>query len=226
MNIFERTEGILGKVESAHLKRTQQEFFELAYSIRKQLGRQAYLLDRYLFDLLNAIGQTLAHDAADRGFGNAWELSSLCKEIIGREESSKEHPFYEKAKYYIEEHPLSLQEQETKLDFYLAALADDFLAYMAPFYFENRKDVIQDELDIVCLRDLYRKNSTIIGSEEQMEKLNLLIRQRFMVTTTMASFVQGATNSLLHSLTFRDMETHKTVIQLILEEMDNPEDMP
>ena len=54
-----------------------------------------------------------------------------------------------------------------------------------------------------------------------MEKLNLLIRQRFQMTTAIAGFLQGVTNSLLYALTERDTETNKTVLQLWLEQ---PED--
>lgn len=54
-----------------------------------------------------------------------------------------------------------------------------------------------------------------------MEKLNLLIRQRFQVTTAMSGFLQGVTNSLLYELTERDTETNKTVLQLWL---DGPEE--
>ena len=52
-----------------------------------------------------------------------------------------------------------------------------------------------------------------------MEKLNMLIRQRFMITTAMAKFAQGITNSMLYALTYRDVETNKPIIQIILEDM-------
>ena len=53
-----------------------------------------------------------------------------------------------------------------------------------------------------------------------MERLNLLIRQRFQVTNAMAGFLQGVTNSLLYALTERDTETNRTALQLWL---DGPE---
>ncbi len=67
-------------------------------------------------------------------------------------------------------------------------------------------------MDIVDLRDLYRKIGALLGSNNPMEK-----RQRFMITTSMADLAQGLTNSLLLSLTWRDIETNKSVLQLMLE---------
>lgn len=219
MNIFEKDEGVLGKVEYSHLKRTKGEFFETAHSIRRQLGKQAYLLDKYLFDLLNAITETLAHDASSSGFESDIDLYHLCEEIINKNEKSKDHSFYPTEKSFIDEHPLSFQEMITSMNFYLAQLYDDFLEYIAPLFFDECKLIMRRQIDLVYSRDLYRQINTIIGGEEQMEKLNMLIRQRFMITTAMAKFAQSMTNSMLYALTYRDVETNKPIIQIILEDM-------
>lgn len=67
------------------------------------------------------------------------------------------------------------------------------------------------------MRDLYRKVSAILGSEEPLEQINLLLRQRFMLVTPMAAFLQGLTNDLLYSLTNRDIETGRRAVQLRFE---------
>lgn len=69
-------------------------------------------------------------------------------------------------------------------------------------------------MDMIESRDLYKKISTLIGGEEKMEQLNLLIRQRFMFVPAMTAFLQGETNDLLYALTHRDIETGQTVLQL------------
>jgi len=64
--------------------------------------------------------------------------------------------------------------RQTTLDVYCIALIGDYLEYAAQvFAKEQRKASV---FDIVCLRDLYRKISAIIGGEEQLERLNLLIQ--------------------------------------------------
>lgn len=76
---------------------------------------------------------------------------------------------------------------------------------------------MQGTLDIVRLRDLYRTICALLGGEDELARLNLLIRQRLLMVTTMSDFLQGLTNDLLYSLTGRDVETGKRVVQIRLE---------
>ena len=149
------------------------------------------------------------------------ELTGLCSRISLGESVNAKHPLYEKVKTYITEHPLPYQEHQTKMNVLYIALMDDFLDYAIPKFMEEQKNEIREELDIVYLHDLYRQITAILGSENQMEELNLLIRQRFQIVTVMQSFIQGITNSLLYSLIERDVETGKTGLQLWL---DRPEE--
>ena len=211
MNIYYDYEGILGKPQQAHLRNTLEEILKLARAIRNQLGRRGYLLDKYLHDLLTALNSKLAYDAADSGFQITSELLHLCNKLT-RGEPVKE---------YIGSHPLPYQEHVTKVNLYCIGLADTFLGYAISAFIDEGTEAIRRGIDIVALHDRYRKISSILGNEDQMEKLNLLIRQRFQVTTAMAGFLQGVTNSLLYALTERDTETNKTVLQLWL---DGPEE--
>jgi hypothetical protein len=54
-----------------------------------------------------------------------------------------------------------------------------------------------------------------------MEHLNLLFCQRFLIVKAMDIFLQKMANRLLHSLTWRDRETLKQVLQLLLDEALN-----
>ena len=49
-----------------------------------------------------------------------------------------------------------------------------------------------------------------------MERLNLLIRQRFLLVSPMAAFLQGLTTDLLLNLTCRDPESSKQLFQLVI----------
>lgn len=217
MNIYYDYEGILGNSQQARLRNTLEDIFELARAIRKQLGKQGYLLDKYLHDLLTAINSTLAYEAADSGFQLTGKLLRFCNKLTRGEPVEKEHPLYEPVKEYIDDHPLPYQENTTKVNLYCIGLADAFLGYAIPAFIHDGKDAIRREVDIVALHDRYRKISSILGNEDQMEKLNLLIHQRFQVTTAMAGFLQGVTNSLLYALIERDVETGKTGLQLWLD---------
>ena len=98
MNIFYDYEGILGKPQQAHLRNTLEEILKLARAIRNQLGKQGYLLDKYLHDLLTSLNSKLAYDAADSGFQITGELLHLCNKLTRGEPVEKEHPLYEPGK--------------------------------------------------------------------------------------------------------------------------------
>lgn len=129
----------------------------------------------------------------------------------------KAHPLYEPVEEYIDTHPLPYQEHVTKVNLYCIGLVDAFLGYAVPAFIDEGTEAIRREVDIIALHDRYRQISNLLGSEDQMEKLNLLIRQRFQVTTAMAGFLQGVMNSLLYELAERDTETNKTILQLWLD---------
>lgn len=218
MNTFYEYEDIFGKAEPAHLNRALQEFSELAVGTRRRLGRQAYLLDEYISLILEGANATLLHSAAESGFGASAELRQLCLGIMDGKTDCAEHPLYEKAMAYIAGHPLAYQERHTKLNLYCIALAGDYLEYAVGEYTRQQKESLQLVLDVVHLRDLYRKIGAIIGGEDALEQLNLLLRQRFMLVTPMAAFLQGLTNDLLYALTSRDIETSRLTVQLWLEQ--------
>jgi len=219
MNIFEHTRDIVGNLDVGYLRRTQQEFFELARLIRVRLGNKSYLLDKYVYDLLSAINETLAYDAADRGFLCSGELRGICADILNGEGNRTDHPFYETAKQYINDHPLTFQERTTQVDIYCTMLSCNFMEFAAPLFYEDCRDTTGAVMDIIFLRELYCKISSVVG-EELMEQLNVLIRQRFLIAAPMFCFAQGMTNDLLYSLQWRDIETNKTALQLMLETAD------
>ncbi|MBP1736931.1 MAG: hypothetical protein H6Q60_812 [Oscillospiraceae bacterium] len=218
MNIFYDYEDIFGRAETAHLNRSFTELFEFAAGIRCRLGKQAYLIDEYISLMLEGANATLVHSAAEDGFATSAELRRLCRETMNGKPDCAGHPLYEKARAYISEHPLPFQERVTRQNLYCVALAGDYLEYAAGNYRQEQKELLQNTLDIVHLRDLYRTVSGILGNESELERLNLLLRQRFLVVTPMSVFLQGLTNDLLYSLISRDMETGKRAAQLWLEE--------
>lgn len=213
-----RVRGHFGRAETAHLNRTFTEFCELAAGIRLKLGKQVYLLDEYISLLLEGAGATLAQSAAEDGFAASSELRRLCRDMMDSKTGCVGHPLNESFQAHISEHPLPYQERATSQNLYCVALAGDYLEYAAGKYRQEQKELLQKTLDIVHLRDLYRKISAILGSEDELERLNLLLRQRFLIVMPMSAFLQGLTNDLFYTLTSRDMETGRLAIQLFLEQ--------
>lgn len=218
MNIFENESGILGSASVDNLKRSFKEFFKQATEMRKKLGKQGYLLDKYLSYLFEATNGILAYEAATEGFETESALSSLCVEILKGDTKSKDHPFYEQVKDLIDTHPLKYQESFTELSLYDVMLSCSYLESVYEQYYTDLIADIRAFLDIVDLNDLYKKICEALGGEQEMELLNLLFCQRFLIVKAMDVFLQGMTNQILYSLTYRDRETSKQVFQLLLDE--------
>ncbi len=218
MNIFENESGILGSASGDNLKRSFNEFLQQASEIRIRLGKQKYLLDKYLSYLFEATNGILAYEAASEGLETESTLSSLCSEILKGDAKSKDHPFYEQIKAFIDAHPLQYQESFTKLSLYDLMLSDSYLEFVYKQYYTDLVDDIKAFLDIVDLNSLYNKICDTLGGEKEMEHLNLLFCERFLIVKAMDIFLQGMTNQLLYSLTYRDRETSKQIFQLLLDE--------
>lgn len=221
MNTFENESGILGSTSVDNLKQSFQEFLQQATEIRTRLGKQGYLLDKYLSYLFEATNGILAYEAATEGFETVTTMNSLCVEILEGEVKSKEHPFYEQVKAFIDAHPLKYQERFTRLSLYDAMLSYNYMEAVYEQYYTDLVADIREFLDIVDLNDLYNKICEALGGEMEMEQLNLLFCQRFLIAKAMDIFLQGMTNQLLYSLTYRDRETSKQVFQLLLDEAFN-----
>jgi len=218
MNIFENESGILGSASVESLKQSFRDFFKQATEMRKRLGKQGYLLDKYLSYLFEATNGILAYEAATEGFETESTLNSLCGEILKGETKSNDHLFYEQVKAFIDAHPLKYQESFTNLSLYDVMLSCSYLESIYDQYYTDLVADIRALLDIVDLNDLYNKICEALGGEQEMEHLNLLFCQRFLIVKAMDIFLQGMTNQLLYSLTYRDRETSKQAFQLLLDE--------
>ena len=218
MNIFENESGILGSASVDNLKRSFKEFLRQATEIRIRLGKQRYLLDKYLSYLFEATNGILAYEAAFEGFETESTLNSLCNEILRGDAKNNDHPFYEQVKAFIDAHPLKYQESFTKESLYSLMLSCNFLEPLCEQYHTNIAADIRASLDIIDLNNLYNRICEALGGEKEMEHLNLLFCQRFLIAKAMDIFLQGMTNQLLYSLTYRDRETSKLVFQLLLDE--------
>lgn len=219
MNAFDSMEGILGNTRAQHLNRIFTEFLDQSRLIRDKLGKQAYLFDQYLSLLLEATNSKLAYDAAREGFDGEAPMFAMCLEILRHKPKGTENSIYDTMKFYIDDNPLPYQEEETKRAVCCSMLSGKLLESALTLFREELTDRFREAVDIVDLRDLYRKICAIIGGEDEMEKLHLLFRQRFLIATPVAIFMQGATNQLISALLHRDMETSKQVFQLILDAM-------
>ncbi|MBZ0098597.1 MAG: hypothetical protein K8F30_05910, partial [Taibaiella sp.] len=162
---------------------------------------------------------TLAYEAASEGFETASQLQELCFDVMDGSNVHKEHPFYQTVKKSFDGRADPHQEKFTAMSLHCVYLADTFLEHATKLFLEEQDEKLNSVLDDVKLCELYKKISCLIG-EELMEKLNLILKQRFFIVSAVASFIQGLTNDLLLCLTERDDETNKQIFQLLMDDLE------
>lgn len=213
MNIFKKMDHFVREAYGISKQATVKNILELAGGIKKRLDNKGYLMDKYLSLILEAANQTLCYEAATDGFESGSDLRRLCTALLNNDDA-EDLPFYKKAKELIDEHPIDLQEKSTKVDIYFCLLADEYLDSISEETIEEWVYKVSEKLDVIYLNELYKTISAVVG-EDDMEQLNLLIRQRFFRVLPMEAFAQGFTNDLLYCLNHRDVETGKLVWELM-----------
>lgn len=219
MNIFKEKRSLIGDAPLERLHKDSDGFWQQASAIRKQLGTRGYLLDEYLSILFESISPLIPSDASDEGFSGISGQQKLFREILSGKTDSQSHPLFEKAKDCVDSLPLSYQEPFTKTYIYCALLEKDILSFAVNQYLDWKEDAFDEALDMPKFNRLYRNICDLLGSEKDMDSLNILFRDRFMAVTNMMSFIQGFSNDLMFLLTYKDMETGRKIFQLILDHM-------
>lgn len=217
MNIFENEVFTFGNLSTQKLKLTYDEFFKQAFDIRAKLGQHSYLLDKYLSYLFEGINEILVFSAGESGFDATNEFDKLCYEALDGDLSDNDHPFSEHIKKYIKENSLPFLEPQTNASIIHCALANEFAEYAIQKYSRSLRFEIGKLFDICGLSDLYNQICKLLGGKELMQNLNELLKERFLIVSSISAFTQGLTNQLLYCLTYRDAQTSKQVFQLMLD---------
>ena len=207
---------LVGELTSADMRHSFEKLLIQAKEIRKQLGERKALLDRYLSCLLESARSAYADVASEDGVETAQILRFICTDIILGKERFINYPFYQNAKSYIESHPIDCEDTLTKGALYAIALTHDYLEAEGNRFLHEQDQQLKSSLDRVDLKELYRQICDIIGGEAGMKTLDRLFRQRFLIITSLAGFLQGMAGDLMFELTYRDRETSKQVFQLLL----------
>ena len=220
VNRFKDAKEMLGEVNVKELGVTFVEFIELARLIRNKLGCRKYLLDRYLLDLLEAASGISPMDLAEAGEDAAERLRKLCRQAVRKDEAVRETLIGEQIQAYVEAHPSAYFEKCTKQESYVADLSDLYLEHAAQRYLEEQENELLFRYDPHGGDELYQTIVRLIGGENDMERLNALFAERFLRVKPMDLYIQEYTQEFLYSLLYRDMQTDRTVLQILLDRQE------
>lgn len=209
---------LIGSLKPENMRRSFEAFFMQAKDIRQQLSEEKALLDRYLSCLLESASHAFADTASEDGSEAARMLGFLCADIVLEKGKYKRHPFYQRAKSYIESHPINCEDTSTKSTLYTIALTHDYLEAECEKLLKAQDEWTARTLTHTDLNALYRQICDVIGNEAGMKNLDRLFRERFLIATSLECFLQGMSSTLMYVLTKKDSETSKQVFQFLLDD--------
>lgn len=225
MNVFKETKNILGEVNAKELGVAFAEFMELAKAIREKLGCRKYLLDWYLLTLLEMANTFSLPDLADNGMEASGKLRVLIRQAIMQTEKPKQPTkIGDTVNAYVQGHPLTFMEEETRLAVYMVDLANLYLEHAAERYIEEKEHIVRCRYDTIYINQLFEYIVSMTGSKMEMVRLNELVLRRFMKVKPLDVYLQGYTVDLIYNLIHRDMQTDHTVLQLLLDRTEGSGD--
>lgn len=224
MNVFKETKNILGEVNTKELSAAFVEFMELVKSIREKLGCRKYLLDWYLFILLEMANTFSLPDLAENGVEASEKLRVLIRQAMQAEKPKHPTKIGDTVNAYVQEHPLTFMEEETRLAVYMVDLASLYLEHAAERYIEEKEHIVRCRYDNVYINQLFESIVSMTGSEMKMVRLNELVLRLFMKVKPLDVYLQGYTVDLIYNLIHRDMQTDHTVLQILLDRVEESGD--
>ena len=87
-------------------------------------------------------------------------------------------------------------------------------------YAEEQESRMMGECDPLRANELYNIIVQMLGEETEMERLNALFAQRFLLVKPIELFTQAYMQDFVCALTYRDMQTDHTVLQILLDRVE------
>jgi len=141
----------------------------------------------------------------------------LCGSIIRGENARLDHPFYPRAKQYIDSHPLPFKDEATAIAVYNVYLIGDFMEYRLKVFNREQSLRLAEVADFSELYELYAQLCELLGDDSKIKRLGELFLKRFSFIPPKSDFIQGISTDMLYNLIYRDKETSQSVFQLILD---------
>lgn len=207
MNIFKTKGSFFGEYNVQTSK-----LFHLVTELHGQLGKKKYFLNQYLSCVLNAIHSSTAFDTVDSGLSASRTLRSLCHCAVRGEESSD--PFFKTVKQQLVSHPMDFQESATKVHVLYLSLYDQYLSSRIPLFVEEQQQIIARFWDDIDIANWYNAIVEIVGCEEPMQRLNLMLQEQLLISPLLSYFLLGSRDDLLYTLLGRNLETDHAMFQV------------
>ena len=217
MNIFIETQRFYVETPLHAVIDADENFLQLASKIRQQLGERAFKLDEYLSTILNAANLWSVQQASEEAEVDFADIRFVCMDIIDDENALHDHEYYPALKEYIDKNRSRFQDRYTLIIMACATVAPEFMVCMAKRHFNSLTEEYNKAMDVVELRHIYRELTYAVG-EPDVDRLNELIKRRFFISMAGDVYLQALTEQYLMELQYRDKETSRQIIQIMLDD--------
>lgn len=189
-----------------------REIFSIGREVKKRLGEDGYLLDSYLSIILEGIRENAIQDAFFNSENAFSDLHKLCIKILEGKHVCDED---------IQKHPLYAKEHKSPYTAVALTKLSVTPTVMKKLYHEGKTLYSSlGRIDTVRLHELYERMHPYAG-EKLLDRLNELVKTRYIITTAINVYIQAVTDSYLESLLNRDEVTCKQFFQLMIDEVDD-----
>lgn len=140
----------------------------------------------------------------------------MCIRFTDGQDITPQPPAYETVKEYIASHPLRRRESHTEANIHAVNLMGKFLTGYCKKYIAD----LNASYENAECRDCYDKMTRILGGESELKEINTLFVRCFVRQTVMEQFLNGYNYGLYCQLMYRDNETGRLVLQLIMDSIE------
>lgn len=220
MQFFNEQEDVFLQELPDEIFNMDKEIFSVGREVKKRLGDDGYLLDNYLAMILEAVNGNTIQQAFDDSENSFNEVSRLCLKIReGKDiydEDIQKRRLYPEVKKYIELYSAKYKSPYTAMALTCISVTP---IVMRKLYAEGIVVYSsRGRIDTVRLKELYDQMCTYAG-EKLLDRLNELVKTRFIIAPALNVYMQAATDELLFSLLQRDEVTSKQLFQLVLDDV-------
>lgn len=196
-----------------------RRLLQISADIRRKLGAQGFLFDRYLTLLLDA-ADAVSKEAMSDGFGDISSIYELISAAIENKDAAeyKENRFYPRVKEYIETHPVFYYSSGTIRSFYFIALFDEYVMFLLDEYMECQVSRQHEIIDTIDMDMRYQKLCELAG-DSLMTEFSQQMHLVFEITPIAKCYLQGAFNYLIYDMISVEEESGRYVLLTMIDKI-------
>ena len=183
------------------IKESMDNFWNMAKTMRKDLGKKGYYLDEYLSIIFKTLANLDLTTATPMVDSICWNIVTDCHIVCQNQNDRGKSEFYNLVKEYIDNHPIKYSDEETKVEFYTSQiLINNLDLFTQKFISDFNKKILYD-IDYPLSHEMYKKISNLLG-EHRIKKLNDLIYEALTFCPIIVAMVQQVVIRCIGTLIF------------------------